>query len=267
MQQLSEAQRALIEGLDDSYVEALATFDDSKVRHAGIHASEISKCYRQAVYTMRGEPKSPRTGSKNERAYWRKVLEHGHAIHSMLQHQFAKLGERVEVDFEEETPLAPDLQELAKKWNIHSSCDGIFTFYKKTWKKKVLLRLGLEIKSASAQNFRALTAPPIDHVEQAHVYMAVLDLPAVWFVYFNKDTQSHTPSKPPWIVEFNETLWHKLEDRFAMFHEHVNAGTIPDAMPGSQCKFCPYVPSCKPPGVPERKVQTPRFGKNRLEPR
>lgn len=262
MQKLNEEELAVVENLNQTFIEDLAKFEDKHERLAGIHASEISKCYRQAVYTMRGEPKARKPKSISETAYWRLVLSHGQHIHNMLQEHFKHL-ESDELSFQEEVPIRPDLQEVAKKWNIHSSCDGVFTFYKKTWKRKKLFDLGVEIKSASQSNFSSTNAPSPDHIEQAHVYMAALEIPAVWFVYFNKNTQSHTPSKAPWIVEFDERIWARLEERFAMFHEHVNAGTIPDAMPGSQCKFCPYVLSCDPPAAPTHKINSPRFGKTR----
>ena len=225
---------------------------DTKVRTAGIHASEISKCYRQAVYTMRGEPKAFDDKDDVEgKAYWKKVMDHGTWLHSMIQshmHDLARCSKQI-VTFQDEAVIHPDKQEVARKWNIHSSADGIFTFHERnpeTWRFDPVLRVGLEIKSSKSDGFVKMMEPKPEHIEQVHVYMAVLDVPIFWIMYFDKDTQNITASKPPWLVRFDRKLWSKLEQRFENWNQHLAAGTLPDAMPGFHCGFCPYQLVCKP---------------------
>ena len=258
----------LLERMDEAktiqtrYHQHLATFtDNGPVREAGIHASEISKCHRQAVYTMKGEEKKVERGDDTEsKAYWKKVLDHGTFIHEMVQHHFAVMaaGSHGRMKFTKEAKINPELQALAAKWNIYSSCDGIFTFYDKdpkTWKYTPRLRMGLEIKSASSSSFEKMKEPDPAHVEQMHLYMAALDIPVFWIMYFNKDNQNVTPSAPPWLVHFDSALWRKLEERFTSWQHHISNGTLPEKMPGMHCGFCPYKWTCKP---PERKTFRPR---------
>lgn len=248
IERLEDAQ-----SLTSRYQHYLAKLEDNgPVRHPGIHASEISKCYRQAVYTMKAETKKHEQNRDTDtKAYWAKVLNHGTSIHELVQGHFAGMAKASKgaMAFESEIKLHPDIQPLAKKWNIFSSCDGLFTFLKrdpKTWRREPTLRLGLEIKSASDASFSKLKEPDPAHIEQVHVYMAVLDIPVFWLLYFNKNNQSTTPSSPPWLVVFDEKLWHKLEQRFASWNEHLANGTLPAAMPGMHCDFCGYQWTCRP---------------------
>lgn len=224
--------------------------EENNTRKPGIHASEISRCYRQAVYTMRGEEKK-QEGNAQERIRWKRTFELGHAIHGMLQTHFKTMaeGSGLKLQFAAEVPIHPNKQELAAKWNIHSSCDGVFTFQYRdptTWNYVPYIRMGLEIKSSNANQFEKLQEPKPEHIEQTCVYMAVLDLPVMWILYFNKDNQNITPSTAPWLVKFDPKLWARLESRFAKWHEHLAAGTLPDPMPGIHCNFCPYAWTCLP---------------------
>lgn len=244
------------------YAEHLANLEDKgPVREPGIHASEISKCYRQAVYTMRGEPKVfDRQDDTEGKAYWKKVLDHGTWIHDMVQthlHGMASSSKQ-RITFEHEVKLNPSTQPLAARWNIYSSCDGIFTFHERnptTWRFDPTLRVGLEIKSSKSSEFSKMREPKPEHIEQVHVYMAVLDLPLFWVLYFDKDTQNITPATPPWLVRFDERLWNKIEKRFSDWHQNLAAGTLPDPMPGPHCGFCGYKTVCNP---PDRKTFMPK---------
>ena len=231
--------------------------DNGPIRVPGIHASEISKCYRQAVYTMRGEPKVFNPGPITEelidtQAYWKEVLDHGTWLHDMIQthlHGMARNSNQ-RITFQHEVPLHPEIQPLAAKWNIHSSCDGLITLHERnpnTWRFDPTLRVGLEIKSSKSARFSKLQEPEPAHIEQVHVYMAVLDIPLFWIMYFDKDTQNYTPSTPPWLVRFDYRLWNKLESRFATWNQHLVDGTLPDQMPGTHCSFCGYKSVCNPP--------------------
>jgi hypothetical protein len=250
-------------GLQGHYHRHLAEMEDKHDRPAGIHASEISKCYRQAVYTMKGEKKikgAQSSGDVEGKAYWKKIFDTGSAIHAMIQGHLEQMAIKSNfptatewvLDFEQEVRINPTLQPLAAKWDIHSSCDGAFTFYAK---RQPQLRVGLEIKTSKDSEFQKLREPKPEHVEQAHVYMAALDIPLFWLLYFNKDNANITPSEPPWLLPFDSKLWAKLESRFASWKVHVQDGTLPEQMPGMHCGFCPYKWTCKP---PEKKSFMPK---------
>jgi hypothetical protein len=245
-------------GMSALYTEYLAKMEDGGGhRAAGIHASEISKCYRQAVYTMIGQEKrfakSDDMDEEEMKAWWRKILDHGHAIHAMIQGQFHGLANnsRSFITFEDEVKIRPGPDQIiSNRWDLHSSCDGLFTMYAQnevTQNYEPTLRLGLEIKSSKSSRFEKMKEPEAAHIEQIHVYMAALNIPIFWMVYFNKDNQNITPSQPPWLIRFDASLWTKLEKRFEMFNEHAAAGTLPDRMTGSHCGFCSYKWACEPP--------------------
>jgi CRISPR/Cas system-associated exonuclease Cas4 (RecB family) len=247
-----DSELAMAQSLSGMYDTYLARMEDNHARAPGIHASEISKCFRMAVYTMRGEPKSQKDGDVSEKSYWKKVMDHGHWIHDMVQTHMRAMASHSNrrLTFEAELGLHPDLQPLAKQWNIHSSCDGLFTFYDKdpvTWNMQEVLRVGLEIKSSKSSEFVKLKAPKPEHVEQVTVYMAVLNIPYMWLLYYDKDTQNITPSSHPWLIKFDVGLWTKLEERFASWYRLLEAGQLPEPTPGNYCSFCPYrAMSCKP---------------------
>jgi len=214
-------------------------------RLPGIHASEISTCHRRAVYTMLDTKKV----DESDRKFWTLILEIGKAIHELHQNHFHRMARELKTfQFEAEAPIGQ--QPLAKKWGIHSSCDGIFTFSEKdpnTWNRKVSLRVGLEIKSISPSGFERLREPKPEHIEQAHVYMACLNLPMMWMLYHNKGNHNLTPSTPPWLIKFNPKLWAKLEARFQGWVDLIKAKELPEQRPGIHCGFCPYKWTCNPP--------------------
>jgi hypothetical protein len=223
---------------------------DGISRKAGIHASEASSCARKAVYALRAEPREGRN-----RKFWRQRFEAGKAMHSWLQRDFGRMAEASggTLLFEPEAVISPEKQSLATFWNIQSSCDGIFTFRRQVgmsageaeW--ETVLRVGLEIKTEAPDGYEKLTGPKPDHIEQAHVYMACLDLPLMWFFYLNKANQNNTPSTGPWLIRFDDQLWHRMEQRFQAAHQHVNTGTMPERTEGIWCEFCAFRQICKPP--------------------
>jgi CRISPR/Cas system-associated exonuclease Cas4 (RecB family) len=202
---------------------------------------------------MRGEPKVFNSQDDVDgKAFWKKVLDHGTWIHDMVQTHLHGMADdsQQRITFEDEVKLHPNNQPLAAKWNIHSSCDGIFTFHERnpnTWRFDPVLRVGLEIKSSKSDQFTRMREPKPEHVEQVHVYMAVLDIPLFWVMYFDKDTQNVTPATPPWLVRFDQKLWNNIEKRFADWHKNLADGTLPEPMPGMHCGFCGYKTVCNPP--------------------
>lgn len=227
---------------------------DAHERAAGIHASELSPCLRKVVYNLAGYKPRPVISK-----FWRQRFMHGHAIHGWLQDDFHKIAARSKaaklaakmaldrgwtLDFSDEVRVSPDLQPIAKRLNIHSSCDGIFTFRDETGVE--VLRVALEIKSESPDGFDKLKEPKKEHVEQAHVYMACHDVPLTWFFYFSKGSQNNTPSSAPWLVVFDPAIWQSIEDKCAQVMAHAEQGTLPERTETIVCEFCPYTHHCQP---------------------
>jgi len=219
---------------------------ESKTRRPGIHASEASGCLRRAVYTLQGTEKREEISS-----IWRRRFNVGHAVHAMIQADLHKLCERIKGwQFHDEVVIHPGLGGPSQKWNVHSSCDGIFTIEAggtpMNWLPPSIVRVGLEIKTISPSGYKSLKSPLDYHLDQAHVYMACLDLPLMWFLYFNKGNQSFTASRGAFLISFDPDRWAKLEERFASAHKYVEVAGLPPRDEGITCQFCPYTWTCKP---------------------
>lgn len=250
---ISDLQKADLEGwlaeatkISYRHEEWYATGKESGFRVPGVHASEVSGCPRKMVYSMRGEPKTNSPDPKMKR-----IFNVGHLSHELFQREFHRFagasGGRI--TFQDEVPIDPFTNTMAHKWDIYSSCDGIFTYWSEPYGTQPpipVLRMGLEIKSMNPEDFKKLTSPLEEHIEQAHVYMACLDLPIMWLLYFNKSNFQHTKAEGAFLVKFNPERWKILERRFERAHEHVGEGTLPDREEGFSCKICPYQDACQP---------------------
>ena len=144
---LMEQQAMTLSRLFDDLLENYP--DDSHKRAGGIHASELCTCKRQVVYDLHNTEKKG-----DVPLLFRKRFNVGHAIHGMIQkdmHLMA-LHSRGKLHFQEEVSVNDT--ELAKRLCITSSCDGVFTFFDDS--ANPLLRVGLEIKTASPDDFDSL---------------------------------------------------------------------------------------------------------------
>lgn len=240
----SEVDKALeqLSGFGEQYDKFLEEQVEPDRSH-GIHASEISGCFRRLVYAARGEKRLPVVDARMKR-----IFKVGHKLHAMLQEDFHAMApwmskDELTVEFEDETKIAPNIQPLAAEWGIQSSCDGIFTIRSPTFSTKMLL----EIKTISPSGYEKLYKPKEEHIEQAHVYMACLDVPFVWFLYFHKGSQHYTSTTPNrFLIAYDKHIWARLERRFDRANTMAVLGELPDRQVSSECDICPFTPSCQP---------------------
>ena len=222
---------------------------EDKERAPGAHASEISHCNRQLVYSMRGEKRVPPVAGADVNMQMRFSI--GQAVHAMLQHELKLMCDWMNqqgggkcLTFEDEVRINPDSQTLSKELDLYSSCDGCFTFW---FNDLPYLRVGLEIKTKSAPEYDKLAHPGKDHMEQTCFYMAALDLPLMWLLYYNKSNSNFTKSEPPYLFQFNKDLWAKtLEPRIVKAQYIAKTVQTPDRQEGMYCSWCPFADSCKP---------------------
>lgn len=245
----------LARSLSKMYDELLDKWEENPSDRAkGIHASELNKCVRQTYYSLVGIEKRNSTSVNMRRRF-----HIGHAVHDMVQRELHKMAAKAQAEdiaqkngwylqFEDEVRVSPDKQELAAKYKIQSSCDGIFTF-RELEHGEPILRVGLEIKTEAPDGYEKLNGPKKEHIEQMHVYMACLDLPLVWFFYMNKGNQNTTPSNAPWLLPFDPKVWHALELRAQEVLAHEASGTVPRREEAHHCSFCPYAWECQPPSM------------------
>lgn len=236
-------------GMYDRFIEAddeNVSFDvgwgAAKERAPGLHASEVSGCQRPAVYSLMGTERREKI-----EAFWRKKFRTGHLFHGMLQNDFKRMCEKSHgmLSFESEVKISPKFQPMAEKWGINSSCDGIINFMDEPGGPPIL-RVGLELKTESPDEFAKLKKPRDYHLEQATVYQASLDLPLMWTFYYNKGNQNTMPSKAPWLFLFDHHLWAALEKRFEARHADAKAKNLPDRIEGIKCEFCAFSYLCDP---------------------
>lgn len=249
--------------LSTMYDEWILIDQDGKDRAPGIHASELFPCARQAVYSCLDTPRRPKVSK-----FWKQRFKVGHALHSMLQADFHKMATKSRalewaaefaatkglfLRFEDEVACRPELQALAAHYKIYSSADGVFTFYEENPDENPqalpVLRVGLEIKTESPPEYEKLRGPKKDHVRQTHLYMAVLDLPLMWFFYTNKGNQNNTTSDHPYLIPFDSTVWAEVETQIQTVWGFVARGELPDRVETMKCEFCAWAYECKPRAV------------------
>jgi hypothetical protein len=244
VQQLGSMYSSYIASDDDTYTYNVFKGSSSS-RAVGIHASEVSGCLRRLVYGVAGFERRVAPESNDVNMQMRFRL--GTAAHAMLQNDWQRIAKKTGgwLSFEDEVHINPSLQPLAEEWNIHSSCDGIFIFHDSAGQQEI--RVGLEIKTEANDGYTSLTSPRPKHIEQTHVYMAVLDLPLMWLLYYNKNNSNFMQPYAPFLFKFDKNLWENtLSIRFAKAHHLAGQRILPDKDEGFDCKWCPFSYHCQP---------------------
>lgn len=235
---------------------------DGHLRAPGIHASELS-CERQMFYSVIAQPKK-NSVNKN----MRQRFQLGKAVHSMLQADFHMLARNSggRIQFEDEVPVSPKHQEIARRLNIHSSCDGIFSFLEEPYVGPIFLRLGLEIKTEAPDSYEKVVkdGPKEEHIDQAHVYMRCLDFPLMYFMYVNKGNQNNVPSISPFLIEFDPVRWARIEEKCKRVLSMVQREEVPERQESFRCTFCPYNYVCEPETAKPKPTMIQRW-KNRRQ--
>lgn len=227
--------------LHDMYHAYLTTQEDGGEhdRAPGVHASELAACQRQVVYSMYRTEKKLRTTSEQKKRF-----NVGKAIHDMLQTQFEDMAKKSNGRFEFEREVTVEGTELAQKFFYESHCDGVFRFYDNN---ELVLRIGLEIKSASEREFAKLNRAQDKHRKQAHLYMKCLDLPLNWYLYWNKGNQNITPSLLGGFLEpFDTNVWEDMQRRTIYCLSMAEKLELPDREEGFHCSWCGYAWTCQP---------------------
>lgn len=241
---------------ESHFAEFALGFD--RQRSSGVHASEVSGCMRPIVYSlMKTErkkvpkeegarcsffPKSDKIGPAN----MQRRFDIGTAMHALIQSDLDRMLHPLsgKVQYQAENKISPELNELARKYDIHSHCDGVFTFYDNNWEP--FLRVGVELKTMSDGQYDLLKQPKSEHLEQNTIYQKVLDVPLVWYIYVNKSNSNFTQPKSPWLRPFDQKLWETLERRIQHANELAAAGTLPVRTESMACAWCAFAWDCKP---------------------
>lgn len=246
--------RNLAEEQDETYNYTVEHYGTG-TRAPGIHASEVSKCMRQIVYCVAGTERKPPVEGADVNMLMR--FQIGTSVHSMVQSAFHRIAGKSggRLHFQDEVRIHPELGGPAAVWNLRSSVDGVFTFIDELGQPE--LRVGLEIKTISADGFAKLRSPQKDHLEQTTIYQAALDLPLMWVLYYNKSNSNITQSFAPWLYKFDAGKWHNdLEIRFAKCTYMAQTGQMPERSEGMHCRWCSFAYACDP-NILKRKSKGP----------
>lgn len=243
-----EAQ-SLIQDLGRRYEQFLDEEEEQEGmwnRPPGIHASEISKCGRQAYYTLIGTKKV-----KSTPRIWRWKFRHGTWIHEGLQRDFHRMARQSQglIEFQDEVKITPYTSAVSARYRIQSSTDGIFLLRKRLPDREWPIdyaRVVLEIKSSSHAEFEKRKAPQPEHIEQANLYMRCLDAPFAWLLYFDKDKESYTPPMGNFVIQYNPVVWSAVEERLCEWFSFLGSDGLPVQQEGIGCTWCPYAWTCKP---------------------
>lgn len=240
-----------------------------KTREPGVHASEVSGCMKKFVYALMGTERKvlPEQVDIN----MKRRFGFGHALHALTQDQLTRAVMRYGngyVEFIDEVAITPQTNAFTHQYTVYSHSDGLFTFYNDQFVP--YLRVILEIKTESKDEYDKLKSPKPMHVEQAHVYMRALDVPITWFLYYNKSNSDWTPAKAPWLVTYDKKVEAQLENRIQSGYQLAHQRSLPQAEEGIACGWCPFAHDCKPAYLlrkagrmarqgPPRRTGTPRF--------
>lgn len=229
---------------DEEDVSFAAGWNSAKGRSDGIHASEMSgECRRPVYYSLKKVPRADKPLDPG----MKKRFRVGHVYHAMVQDDWRRLCERSGglMSFEKEVRIDPKLQLIAEEYNIKSSCDGVITFRDKPWGEAVM-RVALEIKTESPDQFAKLTEPKLQHRRQTCVYMRCLDTPICWTQYINKGNQNIKPSKHPFLFFFDHQLWGQIEKETQEVIHLATINEVPPRVEGFGCEFCGFSKTCQP---------------------
>lgn len=259
----------LVQGLGDHYLRFIENDVDGyhydvqagaeSARKPGVHASEVSGCARRLVYGIAGTERRPDPHGTD--ANMRMRFRLGQAVHAMLQGDLERMcrwspyvgpdGNRYQLTFVPEVPINSSMPGAATEHDVESSTDGVITF----WLQEIpVLRILLEIKTSSALEYEKIKEPKSEHLEQTHIYMACLDVPFTWMLYYNKSNSNFTKPYAPFFFRFSQKIWDGLEIRLVVNQHLATIQSLPERTEGMHCRWCPFSYTCKP-SILERRGQ------------
>lgn len=187
-----------------------------------IRPSMIGGCKRASYYHL---TKAPIERQKHEPKMAR-VLKTGTVYHKLIQEI---LGNSLLIYFAPESPVwDADLE-------IRGKCDGILIT------RDLKYKWMLELKTASAEQFKAITKPKEDHVWQAHTYAKLHNCRWIDIVYICKANQTWKG----WRIEFQPQIWKEIEEWTQLVKSYRDRGR-PPRFDAKECdpSFCTYVNRC-----------------------
>lgn len=206
-------------------------------RHAGLHPSQWSKpCLLQLYWQMEGRDEFEKISPREFL-----IFEVGHAIHHMLQGygQNGAWGPH----YKPEVRMTEGTSPVATELMVEGSADAenILVIDDIPNAPIYELRIIHEYKTIKTENFKKLTRPKPEHMQQGTIYCATLDAPVTVFLYFSKD-DSNLADFP---VQFDDALWSTLREKALVLVDHYDRHTPPQANVGYHCRQCGFANVCE----------------------
>ena len=199
-----------------------------KGRELGVHPSTICKtpvCLLKIYYECTGKVEPMREYEQKSQV----TFDIGTLMHDTMQTWLAAM-------FEDQLKVEAPLKN--KKLHITGHTDGLFTFPS--------TRFVLELKSIKeGGNYgweRVQLKPMEDNVRQAHVYMAIEDVPFANVFYMGKNNSDYKEHP----IMFDNAIWENMLRNVVepVVEAAYNQGQSVPASPGWNCKYCDFLHGC-----------------------
>lgn len=194
-----------------------------------IHPSElsISQCDRAIAYGLLGTQAKEKIDPK-----LRRIFDVGHIYHDIVQ---SSLGWHF-------PGFTPEVQIKNKPLKVFGHCDGVLNH---------IPRKGVEIKSISFKGFNDLTKAKPEHVKQATIYGACLELESVYYIYVCKENGNIRVYEVP----LDRKLWHQIAQQAETIVSTVAKDELPERLENKPrvCEGCKYRHVCRPESQPLNK--------------
>lgn len=223
------------------------------------------------VYADKGDPEPVITEYRRDRVPYyllaeeyieprlQMIFDMGHAWHDVIQGYGKRGAWGPKKNYHEEVAIDPDasgvdgdiINSMAELYWIKGAVDAVISPYylEVPGMGKVAIRVIHEYKTINSNGYSKLTKPKPDHMWQASIYSAVLDIPIVVYIYTNKDNCQMAD----FPVAFDHGLWQTIEAKIRKVQHLVNTNSVPDWSETSavknprECAGCGYLKLCQPP--------------------
>lgn len=200
-----------------------------------LHASSMGfghddheTCERKVAYRL-GDWR----GASDINARAANVFEVGHDAHAKYQGALSWIFKE---HFQAEIPAA----DLAL--GLVGTCDGRVMYPYDDRRVAV----GVEIKTIKSRYFDALEQPQEKHIDQATIYLFLLNMEAVSILYESKDDQR----TKEFVIGPDFERWEKIQAKAREIYGYHDLGILPPRRTSRfECMFCSFSHHCRPDSI------------------
>jgi hypothetical protein len=200
-----------------------------------IHASSVSNsCDRFIFLELVGAEQVKKYTSSMMAVY-----DTGTAIHEQMQYYQHTRALTHSYEYKDEVKFNAK-SGPAKKFKLCGSVDGVSYGWPADYSHKLIW----EYKTINDERFKKLTKPERRYIEQVHVYMACLNIPAAIVYYINKNRSNQMAA---YKIMFDKAVWTAMTNKISRIIELANKLELPVGNYTGQCYYCKFFEECSPP--------------------